>query len=193
MHRFIGTALACLALGALGCSGSAPANDSGGSGGAGGGATTGAGGSSEHPDVKDVLFFGGATPEELTQLLDATPKTDAKRLPKFTSPAPVSEYVWGDAAPTFTWKETGPAPASSGARERTLLLFGAPGEPALLRVFTGASSFHPDQAAWKKVSIGTWVTVGIFSAGYVDGELEGDVGEGATIQFCSMPKGATGT
>jgi hypothetical protein len=168
----------CLSLvalaGALGCS----------SGDASSGSTSGGGGGSG-PDLTGVVFEGHATAAELGALLAAPSSTKATPMPGFTNPPPVSEYLPTDPAPKFMWSEKGNAPA--GAAEMTYLLFGAAGEPQLLRVFTSDSSFQPTEDQWRTLSVGTWVTVDIFGGTYARGALQGDAAEGTPVQFCSMP------
>ncbi len=175
MNRLVGCLPFVALAGALGCSSADTSS----------GSTSGSDGGGAGPDLTGVVFEGSATAAELTALIDAPSSTKAKPMPGFTNPPPTSEYVPKDPAPKFLWAMKGDAP--TGARELTYLQFGAAGEAEILRVFTGETSFQPSEDQWRKLSVGTWVTVDIFSGSYVDGTLEGAPAEGSPIQFCSMP------
>jgi len=153
-----------LGAAALGCSG----GESSASGGTGGG----------DPALKDVVYEGDATEAELSQLLDAMPVEG--KSPAFTSPPPFTDFEVGSKAPKFAW-------TLDQKGSDTLLWFSTDTEAELLRVFTSETSFAPDDATWKHLSVGTWVTVKVFSAEYADGALQGKVEEGQDLQFCSMP------
>jgi hypothetical protein len=175
MDRLIGYFSAVAILGGLGCSGS---NESAST-------TGGDGGSAPGPEIKGVLFQGSATASELTALVASASSTKLTPMPGFTNPPPTSEYLPKDPPPTFSWSDKGRAP--SGTTERTYLQFSADGEGQLLRVFTSEKSYRPTEAEWKKVSVGTWVTVDIFGGSYAHGTLQGDSAEGNPVLFCSMP------
>ena len=148
----------------------------------------------------DVVYQGGTNDEALDKLLAAKISTDASKAPAFTAPADAAKLP-AATVPEFAWK---PMPtgqlrwikprisphATPFGPERSayahgapvngrtfLLVFSTPGNTKVLRVFTTATRYKPDDASWGKLkSAGGVITATLTTAMYDNNNLVQDGG-----------------
>ena len=131
------------------------------------------------PALADVVFEGSAEAAALEQLLAAQPSSDPARGPVIDSPS-ADATLPAFPAVTFAWH---PGAPMSGAEY--FLVFATEQDPSLLRVFTSATTYLPDDAAWATLrSVGTWTALSIESAAFADGQLVDGPYQGTPVAFC---------
>jgi hypothetical protein len=157
-----------------------------------------------NPELADVLYEGGTTDEALEALLDAEPIDDPAKAAVLTWPgdgdemprSPIIKFCWNGGT---AGAELGPAlrsrPASPWYREIVgseraaeahgaplngkayFVVFSTPSNDKLVRVFTTATEFLPDETTWEKiVSAEEPITVTITTAIFDDNLLASDGG-----------------